>query len=56
MREELDEVEEAITIGDRGKIEGEIGDLLFAIANLARHMDMEPDNALRITNHKFRKK
>jgi ATP diphosphatase len=56
LREELDEVEEAISTGDSRKIEGEIGDLLFAVANLARHMDLKPDNALRITNQKFRKR
>ncbi len=35
-------------------IKDEIGDLLFAVANLARHMHVEPDEALAATNQKFR--
>ena len=35
------------------KIEEEIGDLLFVVANLARHLKVEPENALRAANEKF---
>ena len=36
------------------RIEAEIGDLLFAVANLARKLDIEPETALKRTNRKFR--
>jgi ATP diphosphatase len=55
LREEIDEIEaeldQAPRRGDR--IEGEVGDLLFAVANLARHVAIDPDQALRRTNAKF---
>ncbi|MCG6859198.1 MAG: nucleoside triphosphate pyrophosphohydrolase, partial [Salaquimonas sp.] len=36
------------------RLHEEIGDLLFAVANLARHMKVDPDGALRTANEKFR--
>lgn len=45
-REELSQVE----------IEEEFGDLLFVMANLARHMDIDPEQALRRANHKFERR
>lgn len=56
IREELDEVSRAMEIGDKQDIESEIGDLLFSITNLARHLDIEPDNALRKSNQKFKRR
>lgn len=56
IREELEEVEEAIKTEDRGEIEGELGDVLFAVANLARHLEIDPDMALRTSNRKFRRR
>lgn len=56
MREELAEIEAAMDNGDRDEIAGEIGDTLFVIANLARHMDVDPEAALQLTNRKFRKR
>jgi ATP diphosphatase len=53
IREEIDEVEEALDRGDRKAVSGETGDLLFAMANLARHLDVDPEAALAATNHKF---
>ena len=53
VREELDEVTEAVQAGDRAAIMDEIGDLLFAVVNLARHAGIDPDQALRGTNAKF---
>lgn len=41
---------------DRDRIEDEIGDLFFAIANLARHLEIDPEKALKRTNAKFRKR
>ena len=53
MREELAELE-AVTGGDdRVKIEEEFGDLLFVIANVARHLKLDPETALRGANQKF---
>jgi nucleoside triphosphate diphosphatase len=53
IREELAEVEEAIDAGRKAEIENEIGDLLFSVANLARHCDVDAEAALRGTNSKF---
>ena len=53
VREELAEVEEAIASGNPVAIKDEIGDLLFAVANLARHCGIDPEDALRGTNTKF---
>ena len=53
IREELAEVEEAIGAGDGAAVMDEIGDLLFSVANLARHCDVDPEAALRGTNAKF---
>lgn len=53
MREELDEVEQALTEGGEPQRLEEIGDLLFVAANLARHLDVDPERALRGANEKF---
>lgn len=53
MREEIDEIEVALDGGHRQEIKGEIGDMLFAIANLARHLGIDPDTAVSGTNAKF---
>ena len=54
IREELEEVEGEIRSQNHQDLEGEIGDVLFAAINLARHMDIDPGNALRRCNRKFR--
>ncbi len=51
--EELAELRVAIAEGDRTEIEGELGDLLFAIVNIARHLKIDPGVALTRTNAKF---
>jgi ATP diphosphatase len=53
IREEIDEIAAASDSQDRRQLAGEIGDLLFAVVNLARHFDVDPDAALRATNLKF---
>ena len=53
VREETAEVAEAIGSGNQEAVRDEIGDLLFAVVNLARHVDVDPDQALRGTNAKF---
>lgn len=56
LREELDEIEVEIDGGNVERVAGEVGDLLFAVANLARHLNVDPDHALRQTNAKFVKR
>jgi ATP diphosphatase len=53
IREECDEIEAEIAAGDRSKAAMEVGDLLFAVVNLARHLDADPESALRVANEKF---
>ncbi len=56
IREELEEVESEIVDGNQASLEDEIGDVLFAAINLARHQDIDPGNALRRCNGKFRQR
>ena len=56
IREELDEVEEALAIKDAAARAEEIGDLLFAVVNLARHADVDAEEALRKANEKFERR
>ncbi|MDE2578442.1 MAG: nucleoside triphosphate pyrophosphohydrolase [Hyphomicrobiales bacterium] len=56
IREEAGEVVEAMEKGDRQEIEAEIGDLLFAAVNLARHAKVDPESALRAANAKFERR
>lgn len=53
LREEIGEMEAEIEAGDQDALRGEIGDVLFVMANLARKLDIEPEDALRATNAKF---
>jgi MazG family protein len=65
LREEVEELREAIREGReagadpeaaRQRVRGEVGDLLFAVTNIARHLDAEPEAALKLTNRKFRRR
>jgi ATP diphosphatase len=51
-REELDELERELEKGARSNIEAEIGDVIFSLTNLARHLDFDPETTLRLTNEK----
>ena len=53
ITEEFEELDRARTAGDQAAIEEELGDLLFSVANLARHLKVEPESALRAANQKF---
>lgn len=53
IEEELLEVKEAIEGGDKTRISDEIGDLLYAIVNLTRHMDVDPEASIRRTIARF---
>jgi MazG family protein len=52
--EELLEIEEAVTSGDKTAVSDEIGDLLFAVAQWARHLGVEPEEALRGSCNRFK--
>ncbi|WEK48968.1 MAG: nucleoside triphosphate pyrophosphohydrolase [Candidatus Kaistia colombiensis] len=56
IKEEIGEIEHELdrAVLSRDRVQDEIGDLLFAVANLARHVDVDPDAALRGTNEKVR--
>lgn len=56
LHEELNEVLEALASGDQAHIAEEVGDLLFVVVNLARHLNVEPEAALRATNQKFERR
>ena len=60
VREEIAEVERELPTGapapDREALAGELGDLLFAVANLARHLGVDPERALARANGKFRQR
>jgi ATP diphosphatase len=56
IREEADEIAVELDTSGREKVAGEIGDLLFAVVNLARHVDVDPETALRMTNLKFERR
>ena len=53
LKEEVVEFEEALASGDLERMSDELGDVLFATINLARHSKIEPEVALRSTNRRF---
>lgn len=56
IHEEIGEIESEIDAGERGRAAEEVGDLLFAVVNLARHLAIDPEAALRATNVKFERR
>ena len=56
LHEELAELDAARAGGDLASIEDELGDLLFVVVNLARFLKVDPEQALRKTNAKFRRR
>ncbi len=56
LREELAELDEARQVGSPDALQDEIGDLLFVIVNIARFLKVDPEQALRGTNAKFRRR
>jgi len=56
IREEADEIEAELDRGHKNRMAAEVGDLLFAVVNLARHLDADPEGTLRETNLKFERR
>ena len=63
LQEEVDELRQAISThaeseaeADHAHVREEIGDLLFVITNIARHLNVEPEAALKLSNRKFRRR
>lgn len=56
VMEELHEFEEAMAQGNNGRMEAELGDLLFAIVNLGRFLSINPEEALRKTINRFQQR
>ncbi|HPF46280.1 MAG TPA: MazG family protein, partial [Emcibacteraceae bacterium] len=58
LNEEMTELSEELVKNkqDKDKIEEEFGDMMFVYANLARHLKIDPEEALRRANHKFTKR
>ena len=53
IKEEIQEVSEAVGSENKDRMEDEVGDLFFSAVNLARKLDIDPEAALRRTNKKF---
>ncbi|MEF0942338.1 nucleoside triphosphate pyrophosphohydrolase [Rhizobium sp. BR 362] len=56
IEEEIDELRVALASGDKAKVSDELGDLIFAVVNIGRHVKADPEQALRGTNTKFRRR
>ncbi len=56
IHEELAELEAAVGARDSDHIDEEFGDLLFAVVNMARHLDIDPEQSLTAANYKFEKR
>ena len=56
IREETGEIEAELANGEAEKVKEEVGDLLFVIVNLARHLGVDPETALRMTNLKVERR
>jgi len=53
VREEVDELEDAVASGQSSQVRDELGDLLFSVAQFARHLGIDPEAALREASGKF---
>ena len=53
LQEELGELDEAMVSKDKAAMEHELGDVFFALANLARHLNIAPEDAMRAANRRF---
>jgi len=56
VREEWDELREAVASGRKDLVREELGDFLFALANLSRFLEVDPEDALQLSNAKFQRR
>ncbi|MFM1870869.1 MAG: hypothetical protein RL398_291, partial [Planctomycetota bacterium] len=56
LDEELSELDAAVAAGDQAAIAAELGDVLFSVCNLARHLGVQPEMALAATTDKFQRR
>jgi len=56
IEEEIGELRAELWAGSKARIADELGDLLFAVANLARHLEVDPETALRNATRKFERR
>jgi len=56
IEEEIGELRVALADGDQAKVSDELGDLIFAVVNIGRHVKADPEDSLRGTNTKFRRR
>ncbi|HEB54228.1 MAG TPA: nucleoside triphosphate pyrophosphohydrolase [bacterium] len=56
LDEELGELDEAVATGDEARIAEELGDVLFSVCNLARHLGVNPEVALTDTSNRFQRR
>jgi ATP diphosphatase len=56
VKEEITELEVEIARGDKVAMEDEMGDILFSCVNLARHLSVDPEKAMRFANRKFKRR
>ena len=56
VEEELEELRNAVRRGEQSEIDDELGDLLFTVVNLARHVGADPENCARAANRKFERR
>jgi len=56
VREEIEELQRALATGDSAHVREELGDLLFSVAQLSRHLDVDPEAALRDAGGKFERR
>jgi len=56
IQEELLELKDSLSIGDKDQIKSELGDLLFSCVNLSRHLDLDAEESLRFATKKFERR
>ena len=56
LTEEISELREALISGDQAQVREELGDLIFSCVNLARHLDLDAEETLRLASVKFERR
>lgn len=56
IKEEIEELEKSFREGESGEVKDELGDVLFSLVNLCRHLDLSPEEALNSTTEKFKRR